>query len=146
MILVNKATSIDDIGGKAFALLSLNMKNTPPLFAVPSSYFEESKKDKNIKDCLKQELATTLNSKKLYAVRSSAIDEDSGKASFAGVHRSFLNVTAQDVYEHIVKVYESAFSNTALEYRKTNSLKYSKRGTRYKRTHTGTSPDKTTLG
>ena len=41
MILVNKATSIEDIGGKAFALLSLNVRNTPTLFVVPSSYFEK---------------------------------------------------------------------------------------------------------
>lgn len=119
MILVNKATSIEDIGGKAFALLSLNVRNTPTLFVVPSSYFE---KEEELNEQLKQELKSILDEKKLYAVRSSAIDEDSGNASFAGVHRSFLNVSAADVYEHIQEVYKSAFSDVAIQYRKANGL------------------------
>ncbi|MBE6635564.1 MAG: hypothetical protein E7617_05125 [Ruminococcaceae bacterium] len=120
MILVNKATSIDDIGGKAFALLSLNVRNTPPLVVVPASYFEE---EEALNEKLQQELKSTLDEKKLYAVRSSAIDEDSGKASFAGIHNSFLNVSASDVYKHIQKVYESAFSNVAIEYRRANGIR-----------------------
>ncbi len=119
MILVNKATSVDDIGGKAFALLRLNVRNTPPLVVVPSSYFE---KEEELKEQLKQELKSVLDERKLYAVRSSAIDEDSDKASFAGIHRSFLNVSAADVYEHIQRVYKSAFSDVAIEYRKANQL------------------------
>ena len=119
MILVNKATSIEDIGGKAFALLSLNVRNTPPLVVVPSSYFE---KEEELNEQLKQELKSILDEKKLYAVRSSAIDEDSGSASFAGVHRSFLNISADNVYEYIEKVYESAFSPVAIDYRKANRL------------------------
>lgn len=122
MILVNKATSIEDIGGKAFALLSLKMRNTPPLLVVPSGFFEEIRNNEDLKESLKQELAIALDEKKLYAVRSSAIDEDSGKASFAGIHSSFLNVSAADVYEHIQKVYESAFSKVAIEYRRANQL------------------------
>ncbi len=119
MILVNKATSIEDIGGKAYALLSLNVRNTPPLVVVPSSYFE---KEEELSERLKQELKSILDEKKLYAVRSSAIDEDSGKASFAGIHRSFLNVSAPFVYDHIQKVYKSAFSDVAIEYRKANGI------------------------
>ncbi len=119
MILVNKATSVEDIGGKAFALLSLNVRNTPPLVVVPSSYFE---KEEKLKEDLKQELKSVLDEKKLYAVRSSAIDEDSGRASFAGIHRSFLKVSAADVYERIQEVYKSAFSDVAIEYRKVNRL------------------------
>lgn len=119
MILINKATSVNDIGPKAFALLSLNVRNTPPLVVVPSSYFE---KEEELNEQLKQELKSILDEKKLYAVRSSAIDEDSGNASFAGIHRSFLNVSAVDVYEHIQKVYKSAFSDVAIQYRKANGL------------------------
>lgn len=119
MILINKATSVNDIGPKAFALLSLNVRNTPPLVVVPSSYFE---KEEELNEQLKQELKSILDEKKLYAVRSSAIDEDSGNASFAGIHRSFLNVSAVDVYEHIQEVYKSAFSDVAIQYRKANGL------------------------
>ena len=119
MILINKATSVNDIGPKAFALLSLNVRNTPPLVVVPSSYFE---KEEELNEQLKQELKSILDEKKLYAVRSSAIDEDSGNASFAGIHRSFLNVSAVDVYEYIQEVYKSAFSDVAIQYRKANGL------------------------
>ncbi len=122
MILVNKATSADNIGPKAFALLSLNVQNTPPLVVVPCTYFENLKNDENLSVQLKQELKNVLSKKKLYAVRSSAIDEDSDKATFAGIHRSFLNVHADEVFEHVEKVYKSAFSDLAIEYRKANNL------------------------
>ena len=122
MILINKATSVDEIGGKAFALLSLNVQNTPPLVVVPASYFDKAKNDEKQKELLRGELYDTLDKNTLYAVRSSAIDEDSGKASFAGIHSSFLNVPKNEVYDRIQEVYESAFSDIALEYRRANQL------------------------
>ena len=122
MILVNKATSVEEIGGKAFALLSLEMPNTPPLTVVPASFFEDSKNDEGKIKALACELDAFLDKGKLYAVRSSAIDEDSGKASFAGIHSSFLNISADEVGNYVQKVYESAFSDVAIEYRKINGL------------------------
>lgn len=118
MILCNRATDVAQIGGKAMALLSLQMPNTPPLLVVPVSYFEGQRQEA----VLQQELDAWLDPDKCYAVRSSAVDEDSGKASFAGVHQSFLNVKKQDVFAHIDKVYQSAFSPVAMEYRKANGL------------------------
>ena len=88
MILCNRATDVAQIGGKAMALLSLQMPNTPPLLVVPVSYFEGQRQEA----VLQQKLDAWLDPDKCYAVRSSAVDEDSGKASFAGVHQSFLNV------------------------------------------------------
>ena len=53
------------------------------------------------------------------AVRSSAIGEDSAKASFAGLHESYLNVRgAKDVIEHIKLVWASTWSDAAILYRK----------------------------
>lgn len=120
MILINKAVPVSEIGGKAHALLSLNMPNTPPLWAVPASFFREQGDNPGISEALKAELDQVLKADTLYAVRSSAVDEDSDVASFAGVHQSFLNVKKEDVFAHITKVYQSAFTGQALAYRKAN--------------------------
>ena len=122
MILINKATSIDEIGGKAFALLSLEMPNTPKLSVVPASFFDEAKQDEGKQLTLKKEIFDTLDKSRLYAIRSSAIDEDSGTASFAGIHSSFLNISADEVFSYVWRVYESAFTDVAIEYRKINGL------------------------
>jgi pyruvate,water dikinase len=53
------------------------------------------------------------------AVRSSAPAEDSAKASFAGVHDSFVGITgAGAVLDHIRLVWASLWSDAALMYRK----------------------------
>ena len=92
MILINNAVRISEIGGKAYQLLSLKMPNTPSLWVVPASFFVRLKADPTLAEELKTELDGLLCEDKLYAVRSSAIDEDSAEASFAGVHSSFLDV------------------------------------------------------
>jgi pyruvate,water dikinase len=57
------------------------------------------------------------------AVRSSAIDEDSADASFAGQHETFLNVRGADsVVESIAKCYRSLSAPRALEYRRQRRL------------------------
>lgn len=122
MILINNAVSISEIGGKAYQLLSLKMPNTPSLWVVPASFFVRLKADPTLAEELKTELDGLLCEDKLYAVRSSAIDEDSAEASFAGVHSSFLDVKKDDVFEHIMKVFDSAFSDRATEYRRINNL------------------------
>jgi phosphohistidine swiveling domain-containing protein len=53
----------------------------------------------------------------LLAVRSSVVGEDSTQASFAGLMDSFLNVRPEEVKEHIVRVWISAYSPRALLYR-----------------------------
>ncbi len=122
MILVDKATNIKEIGGKAFALLNLQLKNIPWLRVVPASFFADAHKDSNLMACLTYELDKVLQEGKLYAVRSSAIDEDSADASFAGVHDSFLNVSKEHVFQHVLKVHASAFSPRAIAYRKAKNL------------------------
>jgi len=53
------------------------------------------------------------------AVRSSAVDEDGGAASFAGQHETFLNISGADaIIEAIERCRESAYTDRALEYRR----------------------------
>lgn len=52
------------------------------------------------------------------AVRSSAVGEDSGRASFAGQHRSLLNVAASDVAAAADAVRRSAHAAPAAAYRR----------------------------
>lgn len=53
------------------------------------------------------------------AVRSSASAEDSAKASFAGIHESFLNVRGLDnILESVKGCYASLWSNQAIVYRR----------------------------
>jgi len=52
-------------------------------------------------------------------VRSSAPGEDSARASFAGLHESYVNIRGTDaVLEHILKVWASLWSDAALLYRR----------------------------
>lgn len=122
MVLINKSADISEIGGKAYNLLSLNIKNTPPLFVCPASYFKRVKQNKSLETELKNDIDRLLSDKKKYAVRSSAIDEDSDSDSFAGVHDSYLNIAKKDVFCYIQKVCESAFTDRAAAYRKNRGL------------------------
>lgn len=122
MVLTDKLKDISEIGGKAYNLQSLNIKNTPKLFVCPASYFDRVKKDIFAENELLTDINRLLSDKKKYAVRSSAIDEDSASDSFAGVHDSYLNVAKKDVFYYIQKVYESAFTDRANAYRKTRRI------------------------
>lgn len=52
------------------------------------------------------------------AVRSSSLDEDGRKSSFAGLHDSYLNIRGPEaILEHIRKVWASLWSDAALLYR-----------------------------
>jgi pyruvate,water dikinase len=57
------------------------------------------------------------------AVRSSALDEDSAGASFAGQHETFLNVVGGDsVAEAVAACWASALTERALAYRSSHGL------------------------
>lgn len=62
------------------------------------------------------------------AVRSSAVEEDSGTASFAGIHASRLNVTgAEALAQAVVAVWDSAWSDAATAYRQRLGLPLDRR-------------------
>ncbi|MCU0574322.1 MAG: PEP-utilizing enzyme [Syntrophobacteraceae bacterium] len=55
---------------------------------------------------------------KAVAVRSSAADEDTSRASFAGLHESYLNIQGvESILEHVKLVWASLWSDAALLYR-----------------------------
>lgn len=57
------------------------------------------------------------------AVRSSAVDEDSSGASFAGQHDTFLNVVGEEsVADAVVRCWSSVSNPYALEYRRQQGL------------------------
>lgn len=109
--------TLSQIGGKAYNLYKLNIKNTPEYFPIKTEYLNPPDEEK-----LKLIVKSFCKKNKLYAVRSSAVDEDSESNSFAGVHDTFLNVKKDDVLEKILEVVKSAQGEKALKYRKDNKL------------------------
>lgn len=129
-----------DIGGKAknlYALQELGI-NVPKWAVVPqqvllnqltsSSEVDEVKKQLNelkVSEALLQELAvyfgSEFNSKK-YSIRSSAIDEDGKKFSFAGQYETFLHVPFDRIGESIKHIWSSVVSDRVLKYRKENGI------------------------
>lgn len=74
-----------------------------------------------------EELSGLLNSsgklKKSWAVRSSAAAEDSAKASFAGIHDSFLNVCSlEEILSAVKECYASLWSPRAVAYRRNMNI------------------------
>ncbi|HTL84102.1 MAG TPA: PEP/pyruvate-binding domain-containing protein [Acidimicrobiia bacterium] len=89
----------------------------PPGVALSGAFVEEvaSGHEAAIEELLAavQHLATPL------AVRSSAVDEDSADASFAGQHLTLLNVPSlEDVSAAVREIWWSANSDSAITYRK----------------------------
>jgi pyruvate,water dikinase len=57
------------------------------------------------------------------AVRSSAVDEDGTRASFAGQHETYLNIVGADaILQAVTRCWESARAERALEYRRQQRL------------------------
>ena len=125
MFLIDNELKLNLIGGKGYKLVYFRENSDlliPNFKCVSSVFFDEYKKNLESLDILKNELSLFLNANKKYAVRSSAIDEDSNNNSFAGIHESFLNVDANDVINKIFDVYNSAFTDRAINYRKANNI------------------------
>ncbi|NTV15463.1 MAG: hypothetical protein HGA96_16285 [Desulfobulbaceae bacterium] len=72
---------------------------------------------------LRRQHRETLGDDCLFSVRSSAVDEDSGDASFAGLHDSFLYVSGfAELLEKIKQTWASAYNTRALVFRLENGL------------------------
>ena len=56
------------------------------------------------------------------AVRSSSVEEDGASLSFAGQLESFLDVSPDEVSEHVVRVWRSAFAPRVEAYRRRNGV------------------------
>jgi pyruvate,water dikinase len=69
-----------------------------------------------------QSVAEARPRQRRYAVRSSAVDEDSTRASFAGQLETRLNVPGGGLVDAVLQVWRSAFSARALAYRAQRAL------------------------
>jgi len=128
------------IGGKAknlFELQALGAK-VPAWLVIPEDFLVHQIPQNTVESAWKeawqnlklhseqvQEIAEFFGSdfnKKSFAVRSSAIDEDGEQFSFAGQFESYLHVSAHNLEEAVIKVWQSASSDRVLKYRQENNL------------------------
>ena len=129
-----RAEDREEAGGKALGLARLADLGVevPAGFVVLSSFFAEVRSRapqepevevlaSHLPEELQQDLEAALDelgaAPEGYAVRSSAADEDSLRASFAGIHESYLRVTRPDVPRFLFRCWSSAFSERAMAYR-----------------------------
>lgn len=98
------------IGGKASALAKISavVDNIPDWFAIGI----DGAREEDIANALKK-----FDDGTLFAVRSSAVDEDGLDYSFAGQFETYLNISKSDLSEHVKKVRDSAFSERLEAYR-----------------------------
>ena len=148
MMFVLRSGEIREIGGKAFALARLTAAElpVPPWFAIPPSAFtaslspeqQEALTSGRIESvqsvfatlrpapAVAGEIAVALQSIAAsgarFAVRSSAVEEDSAENSFAGQLESYLFVDPDDVCDRIADVWRSGFSERLLEYRRQRGM------------------------
>jgi pyruvate,water dikinase len=139
---INKETE-SLLGAKAKALFQLQHQNflIPKGFVLSNTawdnfttqqYYDWNAEDEallaniQLHPLAKQELHQALTelcpNRELVAVRSSAIDEDGEKYSFAGQLDSFLNVPVEEVVDKVIQVWCSGFSRRVIAYRQEHNL------------------------
>ena len=116
------------VGGKAANLsrLARMYHRVPDGFSLPVTVMDEVHPFE-----LRDELICAISdlmachrlSEFIAAVRSSAVDEDGATASFAGQHETYLNVVgAEAILQAVIRCWESARSEHALDYRRQQGL------------------------
>jgi phosphohistidine swiveling domain-containing protein len=148
MSFVLRDGSLQELGGKALALLRLEQAGLPipSWFVIPPLAFTASL-TRTQAEALTSEQPDRLNSALLslkpsdeiqrevdgavrdlsgegsrFAVRSSAVDEDGSQHSFAGQFDSFLFVDPRGINGKIAAVWRSGFNGRILEYRRQHGL------------------------
>ncbi len=123
----------DHLGGKAQKLLELKEKGfrVPLLLVIPSSALNRFLNNKAAaidaiesiewSDSFLEAIASYLQCDK-YAVRSSAMYEDSTNNSFAGQYETVLNATKNNLGAAIKKVWKSAYSERVQKYSKYHQI------------------------
>ena len=144
-----RAAPTDQLGGKAAALVRLSTAGFPVpacLVVTPEAFdasvtatqrdavanasdrgavdrvLDDVFLEKRVEDELERALRELAEEGSAFAVRSSAVDEDSDAHSFAGQLESYLFVPIEDVPRRIVDVWRSAFSERVLTYRRERNL------------------------
>ena len=117
---------ISSIGGKGESLLKLSRAGfrTPVTFVVPwPAYQRFIQKDDILLGDLEKEINRKLGNK-LYAVRSSANQEDGFDFSFAGQFMSVLNVPKDQVIDAVIEVWNSTTNDGVQNYLEKIPLDY----------------------
>jgi phosphohistidine swiveling domain-containing protein len=78
--------------------------------------------DRELMAALRTRMAETFPSVESFAIRSSAIDEDTRDHAFSGIHLSELGVPQEMVPVSLSRCWASALSKRALEYRRQHGL------------------------
>ncbi len=115
----------EKIGGKAAALALLSHSGAliPEWFALTVDAYHAWRKG-SVED-VKASVESALDKfgDVLFAVRSSIVGEDGVEHSFAGQFETFLNVNKSEVFDYVVKVWDSAISERVLAYKKEKGLR-----------------------
>jgi pyruvate,water dikinase len=127
-----QCASVTLVGAKAAHLSRLSaLYDVPPGFCIPSADSDPDGGSFQLTPALRGALAgayTALAAECGYdnpavAVRSSAVDEDGSKTSFAGQHATFLNVAGLDaVLDAVERCWASAGATDVLVYRRRHGL------------------------
>jgi len=101
--------SLDEVGGKAFNLHRLVQMGLPVPPAIAISATLTSTHDKQKLAQLRKRLKNNevVSSATKFAVRSSGVGEDGTSSSCAGIFDSYLNIPKEEVYQAIIRVWES---------------------------------------
>ena len=116
------ASSRQAIGGKASVLAQLHQQGypVPDGFVIGAAAFDEHGLIESLWTAVLNHVNKLRmgNREQAFAVRSSALSEDSAQASFAGEFETVLNVTSDDdIRQAIQTVYNSQFSQRVMAYR-----------------------------
>ena len=116
------------VGGKAANLsrLARMYHRVPDGFSLPVTVMDEVHPF-DLRDEIICAISDLMNchslSEFIAAVRSSAVDEDGATASFAGQHETYLNIVgAEAILQAVIRCWESARSEHALDYRRQQGL------------------------
>ena len=116
------------VGGKTASLsrLARLRQRVPDGFCLPATALDETL-PLELRDDIARALAALMachgHQDLAVAVRSSAVEEDSASASFAGQHETYLNVQGmEDIVQAIARCRDSARSERVLEYRRQHGL------------------------
>ena len=116
------------VGGKAANLsrLARIYHRVPDGFCIPVTVLHELRPSdlyEDVATAVSRLMACHGLAELVTAVRSSAVDEDSADASFAGQHETYLNIVGVEaIIQAIAQCWQSAHSEWALAYRRQQGL------------------------
>jgi pyruvate,water dikinase len=123
-----KSFDVALVGGKAANLsrLARLYHRVPDGFSLPVTVMDEAH-PLDLRDEITAAISDLMACHSLpdfiAAVRSSAVDEDGAGASFAGQHETYLNIVGADaILQAVIRCWDSAYSERALEYRRQQGL------------------------